>query len=303
MMRPSSLPLFIIATGLLGCVTDKQLASGESVSSSTTASPDESETTNDEAGASETTSTPASEETGSTMTASSSGTDSGGPRCLGWEPEPGPCVQVGSAYARLSGSSSVEDDEWVLEDMDDAPCTVVSVESVDATTETLRVECDSRIYAQDVYTSAPHIPLPLSPGQPVRVTAGYFGVEDGWGSLTIRAENGDLLFAWINESESLVPSVDLEPLEFEAVPSGCPGISKDPACEGDDIIGQRYMVRVGMPGDETEMFGGMHRTLSTPQGNIRAIVSYAYSTVCWGEGCHGLSDSEGMSGMLIASDP
>jgi hypothetical protein len=283
------------ALSMTGCLVDKQLGDVDTdTDASGTTGTDTATSPGSASNSTSNGSVSTSDGPNTSTTAGSPGTDgtdatgtAGEPsECAQWSPPPFDCEEAGpasvSVYMEGGGFGT-------LPNLDDEPCTVQSVQSTDPTTDLVTLACNDT-YAFEITTSDPHLDLPISGGENVLVTAveSFENAITGLSSFVIRTPEGDLLIARINELD-LTPDISVDPVVFNATPSGCPGFDGAVLCDDADeaILVQRIAVEFGNGIAPTVVFPGHHAMVQAGDGEAAVIVNWAGQIVCWDETCAG----------------
>jgi hypothetical protein len=292
-----SLHSLVALSAWVGCVVDKQLGDVDTESTAGDANPTSVGSVGDDDG-------------GVSMSASSSspGTDgssdddaattiddssSDGPSdstgepiesCMDWAAPPFDCELRGEATARVTGDA--------LPPLEDAPCTVVSVEPVAGNADTVTLDCGDT-HALQILSDAPHLDLPLSAGQDVRVTATEsleFIIDETVPSLVIRAPSGEILVAWVNAlGHEIDVGIDLDPIVVGVTGSGCGTFFWNELCDDENsaIALQRSILQLGNEESPILLFDGNQAIVPAGAQDVSVIAESVERIVCWDDACAG----------------
>ncbi|HWB75349.1 MAG TPA: hypothetical protein VG755_10340 [Nannocystaceae bacterium] len=204
--------------------------------------------------------------------------------CFDYAPPSRECDVHRDATAWASGDQ--------LPVLDDAACTVVSVESSDVDEDTLTLDC-GELYALQIATSAPHLDLPLVGGEAVRLTAREvpFPNDTAVGSFAIRSTAGELVLAWVNtngmdlDATSHVDiDIDITPVVAAVSPSGCDVTYGGEVCDADGTVAQqRSMLELG----DAQLFDGNEVLVPVGDRHVAVIAERVERIVCWDDDCAG----------------
>lgn len=217
------------------------------------------------------------------------GTTTGEPEesCFDWTAPPGDCEPRGDAHAVV-----LQGDAGILPELDEEPCTVVSIESASAQQDVLTLDCGEP-YDLRVRSESPHLELPLSADQDVLVSAhagdSYWVTGDS-PSFVIRSTEGEILVVWVNPITVLGAEVDVDiaPLSVTVEPSGCAptfhGECAMPGAEGTNAI-QASILEVATEDAPLRLFGGSSAVVPVESGELTLVVETVDVIVCAESSC------------------
>jgi hypothetical protein len=298
-----SLVPLALALAANACIMDKELGAtdsapvdseGETAGTATTAQDTDGASMTATMASTPSTGTPDTDvaEVGPITMSSTSPSDSGsesigtGPvaMCTDWTPPPIECVLPGEATANVDGDS--------LPTMVDEMCTIAAIQNVDASTDAVTIDCAGEESEVQIATSNPHLDLPFSIDQEVLVSGAPRPSDalQGVRSFTIRATTGELLLAWLNQidydEDNYEPDVDIAPVVFNPVPSGCQPSDQGELCEADGaLMVQRVMLEFGNGIVPIDVFDGNQAIVPADTIDMSVIVAAAQEIVCWDDDC------------------
>jgi hypothetical protein len=213
-----------------------------------------------------------------------------GESCFDWMAPRGPCEPRGAA----SATAYANDD--ILPELDEAPCTIASIEPGMPDADLVTIDCGEPIVIE-IRSSSPHLELPLVAGQDVLVSAHAgesYWVTSESPSFVIRSTEGELLVAWVNPIDGYGQlgaevDVDIAPLSLSVSGSGCAAVY-DPASpefecsneggEGTTAIQPGY-VEVANGEEPLQLFGGSDASV----GEVALVVDTVDLIVCRDPAC------------------
>lgn len=220
----------------------------------------------------------------STMaTASDDGGEDGGDLCEDWTPPPFDCEPDDGAYAAVLGDP--------LPLYEDQPCSRVGPIEIgpvdDAESVTFTLDCGGDVFPLQIVTSPFVLPsfLDMDPLF-LTTTESFEPALAGLPTFEIRAEDGTLLLAWVNELDHEI-DLPLDPLEIQIGNSGCPSSNVAEKCKaGGSIQAQGVPVEFGSSESPVPVFAGNTTTLMNTDQHF-VIVDRSEQIVCWDDDCIG----------------
>lgn len=200
--------------------------------------------------------------------------------CSDFTPPPIECPPEGELGARLTPEF-----QKGFEYGEEESCSVLSL--VDGSIVGLNCGDTFPVFS---YESTPVLAFPVDVGADVIYTAVEPLDVNSDPSVTLRAPEGGLLFAYVDHQNfSTELAVDISPLSFSILGTGCQGFDAGaPGCvEGDSVVSARVLVSLEGGDEPLELGGGDTGEVTVDGVTYDVIIEQADRIVCWDDSCAG----------------
>lgn len=198
--------------------------------------------------------------------------------CGDFTPPPIECPLEGDLGARLTPEKGFEYG-------DEESCTVQSL----VAGSIVGLNCGDT-FPVFSYETSPVLGFPVDVGADVIYTAVEPLDVNSDPSVAVRAPEGGLLFAYLDHQNfSREPAVDISPLSFSILGTGCQGFDAGaPGCvEGDSVVSARVLVSLEGGDEPLELGGGDTGEVTVDGVTYDVVIEQADRIVCWDDSCAG----------------